>query len=86
VILTLVRLVLLATLLYGAAGSLSTALLYPQVRHRILRRRAAERVGLVLTWITLPLLLALTLTVACVLPSLLQLVVREVVGSLRHAP
>jgi Zn-dependent protease with chaperone function len=77
--LALVQLVLLATLLFGAAGSLTTALVYPQVRDRILRRPAADRVGLVLTWITLPLLLALTLTVACVLPSLLQLVFREVV-------
>jgi len=77
--LALVQLVLLATLLFGAAGSLSTALVYPQVRPRILRRPATERVGLVLTWITMPLLLALTLTVACVLPSLLQLVVHEVV-------
>jgi Zn-dependent protease with chaperone function len=77
--LALVQLVLLATLLFGAAGSLTTALVYPKVRDRILRRPTAERVGLVLTWIALPILLALTLTVACVLPSLLQLVLYEVV-------
>lgn len=66
-------------LLFAACGSLSAALVYPRVRTRILRRPAAERVGLVLAWIGLPLLFAVTLTVACGLPSLAQLIVHEVV-------
>jgi len=75
----LLQLVLLATLLFAACGSISTALLYPGVRTRILRRPAAERVDLILAWIALPLLFAVTLTIACVLPSLLPLIVHEVV-------
>lgn len=75
----LLQLVALAMMLFAAAGSLATAVLYPQVRSRLLRRPPAERVELVLGWVALPLLSAVTLTVACLLPSLAQLLVDEVV-------
>jgi len=75
----LFQLVVLAMLLFAATGSLATAVIYPWARSRVLRRPPVERVGLVLAWIALPLLSAVTLTVACVLPSLAQLLVHEVV-------
>ncbi len=73
----LAQLVLLSMVCFAALGAALTAAVYPRVRTLLAKRTPAARAHWTSVWLALPVILALALTAACILPSIGPVVASE---------